>query len=137
MEILGENKGEGYNTKAEPAKTESVKPTVDNKVRGTIFFGAILVLLGVLWLLHNFDIIPNNVFDVIFSWQMLMIVLGGYFLSIRQWVLGSVFAAIGVIFMLTEFCGVYIPVAKVVLPVIVIAFGVSLFFVNRKQNRQE
>ncbi len=95
------------------------------------YLGIVLILAGVVWLLYNFDRLEYRIFDMFFSWQTLMIVLGGYLLAIRKWIGGGIVLALGVVFLLTDFFGIHIPIGKVVLPVLVIAAGISVLLTRR------
>lgn len=91
-----------------------------------VYIGVLLVVIGVVWLLHNFDIVGVRFFDVIFSWQMLCVVVGGYLLSCRIWFWGTVVASVGAIFLLGDLLGICLPVVKVLLPLLVIGLGIAL-----------
>jgi hypothetical protein len=91
-----------------------------------IYLGATLIAVGAVWMLYNFDLIAYRVFDIFFSWQTLLIVIGGYLLSLRRWVAGGVVAAVGAVFLLTDVLRVYIPLDKVVWPSIFIVAGLAV-----------
>lgn len=91
-----------------------------------IYIGILLIVMGSVWLLHNFDIIGERFFDILLSWQMLCIIIGGYLLSLRQWFWGTAMVVVGVIFMIGSLFNIYLPVVKVLLPVLVIMLGVGL-----------
>lgn len=55
----------------------------------TIYFGVLLILAGTVWLLHAFGIISHHTFDVLFSWQMVIILIGLYLLALRQLYVGE------------------------------------------------
>jgi len=44
--------------------------------RKSLVFGLLVLGLGFAWLLHNFGLIGDRAWDVIFSWQMLLIAIG-------------------------------------------------------------
>lgn len=90
------------------------------------YLGIVLITIGLIWLLHNFDIIGERFFDLFFSWQTLLIVIGGYLLSIRRWIGGGIVLATGVVFLLTDFFGVCIPVNKIILPIIFMVAGLAV-----------
>ncbi len=96
-----------------------------------IYLGIMLIAAGVIWLLCNFDVLGDDIFDVIFSWQMMLIVVGGYLISLRRWVSGAIVAAVGVLFSLTEHFGLELSLTKIVLPVVVIAAGIGLLVQRR------
>lgn len=97
----------------------------DNK-GGYLFLGILLIAIGLVWLFHNFGIIRPHIFDILFSWQMLMVVIGGYLLSVRQYAPGGIVGGLGLLFLLVDAFNINISFTKVVLPSIVIALGASL-----------
>lgn len=98
----------------------------DTRSSRNIFAGVAFILAGVIWLLYNFNLISESFFDIVISWQMLMIVIGVYLISMRKWAAGGVVAGVGLFFLITELLHVYIPVGKVILPVVFIAIGLSI-----------
>lgn len=93
-----------------------------------IYLGIVLIAVGAIWMMYNFDLIPYRFFDIIFSWEMLLMVLGGYLLSVRKWVGGCILLVIGGFFFATNLLGIHIPFNKVVLPLLFIAGGVAVLF---------
>ena len=106
-----------------------IKPSTHN-----FYLGGALVLIGLVWILFNFDLIDDKVFDAIFSWQMLIVVIGGYLLAMKKWAAGGITLAVGLFFVTTGLLGLQIPVRKIVLPVACIAAGLAVIF-SRKPNR--
>jgi predicted membrane protein len=49
---------------------------MENKSNKRAVFGVILVLIGALLIAHNFDFFPFNIRHIVFSWQMILIVIG-------------------------------------------------------------
>lgn len=97
-----------------------------------IYLGVVLILVGIVWLLDNFNLIDSRFFDVVFSWQMLLVVIGGYLLSTRNWAAGGTVMLIGVCFLLTDIFNVCLPIGKLILPLIFIAGGVSLVLSRKR-----
>ena len=64
-----------------------------------LFIGIILILAGILWLLNNFGLLSNSAFELIFSWHMLVVLIGTYLLSLSRWIPGSIVTAIGMLFL--------------------------------------
>ncbi len=92
----------------------------------TLFLGGLLIVAGGLWLLKNFGVLTPRAFDLIFSWPTLMIVIGGYLLSMYQWVWGSIFGGIGLCLLIAEIADIPIPLLKLLLPLLCIGIGLSL-----------
>lgn len=98
----------------------------ENSMGRNIYFGAILISLGTVWLLNNFDVVNKAFFDAIFSWQMLITIIGGYILSLRNWVSGGIVTGVGIILFGTRIMGIDIPMEKLFIPLIFIAAGVAI-----------
>ncbi len=117
MEVINNN----TNTPAPSRNTGVVSPR-------NIFLGGILILVGVVWLLKNFDVISYRVYDVFFSWEMLLTVIGLYLLTLRRWIAGGILTAVGVGFLMTNVFGVDIPFQKLVFPLVFVAAGLGVLF---------
>ncbi len=117
MEIMNEN-----HTPHSPKRRDEKAA----RIGGNIFLGAALVIVGLVWLLHNFDRLPDDLYRVIFSWQMLMAALGGYLLAVRKYVAGGIIGGLGLLFVIIDLSNIYVPMGKVALPAIVIAIGLAV-----------
>ena len=60
-----------------------------------IYFGILLILAGAIWLLNSFGIISRHTLDVLFSWQMLITVIGLYLVVQRQYYWGGITTVVG------------------------------------------
>lgn len=108
----------------------------DVTLRGNIYLGVVLVLIGFLWLFRNMGWVGYGIWDTLMSWQMLLVVIGGYLLVVKKWAAGIIVGGVGVLFVFMDILDVYISVSKVILPVVVIAVGVSLL-VTRLGSRDK
>lgn len=117
MEVINNNRPQGGQSKSPSSRN--------------LYFGVILMAAGLLWLLNNFNILNFRFVDIIFSWQMLMIVIGGYLMTLKKWAGGAIVAGIGLLFMITEKFDIYLPIGKVILPATLILLGIVLL-VQRK-----
>lgn len=95
----------------------------DTTILGGIFLGSVLVLMGLLWLGYNMDWIGYAAFDAIFSWRMLLVVVGGYLLAVRQWTSGIIVGCTGLLFVLFNIMDISVSFCKIVLPVIIVVAG--------------
>lgn len=108
--------------------------TADASLSGKIYVGLLLVLAGVVWLLYNFGVVGPRLFDIVFSWQMLLVVLGGYLLSVGKYASGAILMLVGFVFLVTDLLGIYVSVSRVILPVLLIGIGVVfLLSVGRRR----
>jgi predicted membrane protein len=96
--------------------------------------GLILVLLGVLFLGENVGLIKTDVKEIVFSWQMLVILIGVVSLSHRGSNMFSyALIAIGGFFMVPEIFNIPVSFGRVFWPLCLVMFGVSILF--RKHRR--
>ena len=79
--------------------TRNRKQISYNRTRNT-YIGFTLIIASVVCLLHNFGILPPPVFHAIFSWPMLVILIGGYLLAMRQYVTGGIVTLVGLLLFL-------------------------------------
>lgn len=100
----------------------------------TIYLGLLLMAIGGVWLLWNLDMIDNDLFRTIFSWQSLLMAVGVYLMVVRKWMSGLIVFGIGLLFLFSRFWGIYINIG-VILPVIVIAAGAAML-INIGKKRQ-
>lgn len=101
---------------------------------GKIYLGAVLALAGVVWLASNLHWIGFGTFRAIFSWRMLLVVIGGYLLALRQWSAGAIIGCVGIFFVVTDWLGVVFPFGKIVLPIAVIAVGIALMLSQSRKR---
>lgn len=111
MEIINNN---GKQPEKDPLKSKN------------IYIGTALIISGIIWMSYNLDIISGKIFNGFFSWQMFIIALGGYFLTLRKWSLGAITCSIGVLFALGDWFDLYLPVKDIILPAILIACGIAV-----------
>lgn len=130
MEIINDNK-------APQGGSQNNDNRNNTPHNGLIYFGSVLILIGLLWLMRNFDIIGRGVFDIIFSWSMLMVVIGGYLISIRKMTAGLIIGGIGFLLVLADILNIHISFSLVVMPLCIIAIGcaVLLSAIDRKKSR--
>ena len=97
-----------------------------------LYVGLVLITIGTVWMLHNFGTIGHHLFDTLFSWPVLTILLGGYLLVMRRWAAGSVVIVLGALFAWSDWFGIHLPINKIALPSIVIAIGL-IFLLSPKK----
>lgn len=110
------------------------KKREDTTLAGRIYLGAILIVTGLFWLFRNMDIISYTTFGTLFSWQMLLVVVGGYLLVVRRWISGVIVGGLGVLFLFFDVFGVNLSFSSIILPILIMATGVALI-VSRFDNR--
>lgn len=102
---------------------------------GKLISGAILILIGILIMLRNFDFIDVNVSYYIFSWKSLLIFLGLVFLGAKtNKTPGYILVGLGVFFWLPSFFDYYISFSDVFVPLLLVGLGVLLINRQRSMN---
>lgn len=96
-----------------------------------LYIGVVFAVAGIIWMLRNFGHVSGDTFYYLFSWQMALVVFGGYLLVLRNWLLGGILMTVGLVFMFQNWFNFTIPISKVVLPATLIAAGVAIAMQKR------
>jgi len=95
-------------------------------------FGILLILFGGALILNNLDLIPSSLDHIIFSWPMLLIILGSLFAFAKNdKSTGYTLIVIGAVFMLPRLLDWQLDLYRFFWPVILIIIGVMVI---RKRN---
>ncbi len=82
---------------------ENQKQKIPRRGRVNILVaGLLLIAVGVLLLLNNLGVIEPELYRALFSWQMLLIVLGVWAIGVRNTIGGVILIGVGACFMLTK-----------------------------------
>lgn len=100
----------------------------------TILIAALFIIVGLMFLGKNLGIVDPYIFNIVISWQMLLIVLGVFNLFARHYVGAFVLMAIGAYFLVPQITGLEGEWLKTYWPVLLIIVGVGLLF-KRKRCR--
>jgi predicted membrane protein len=108
----------------------NVHPTVQHGMkRKSLTFGLIVLGLGLVWLLHNFGMIGDRAWEIIFSWQMLLIAIGVINISNdSSRGIGWILIAIGGFFMISDIYDLPTSFSHVFWPALLIMIGLVLIF---------
>ena len=99
-----------------------------------VILGIVIMLFGGILLASNFNLIPFDVRHYIWSWKMVLIVIGVISLANRQRVItGIILISIGVFFMLPDIFVIPYSYHRLFWPVILIIVGIA--FVLRRGGR--
>ena len=105
--------------------------------RKSLVFGLLVLGLGLAWLLHNFGMIGDRAWDVIFSWQMLLIAIGIVNISNdANRGIGWILIAVGGFFMVSEYYDLPTSFRHVFWPALLIIIGLVLIFGSAKIFRR-
>jgi predicted membrane protein len=94
-----------------------------------IFVGALLIIIGGLFLLRSFNLLPFDIAHIVFSWRFLLLVIGIVILiSSNNKVLGIIMTGIGAVLTLPRvFPDIDID-GKLIAGIIIIALGIEIIF---------
>lgn len=103
---------------------------------GKLFAGAILILLGLLWLSDNFAIFPFQMHNIIFSFPAIFLIIGIIILiNSKNNIAGYIFVFIGGYNILQDYF--HIPLnrfAEDFWPILLIIFGIYILLKNREKE---
>lgn len=102
--------------------------SAQNKAK-RIGFGFLLLLAGGLFILRNLDLLPNNIDNILISWQMLVIAIGFVkFLFDPNKAVGGIMILVGGFFLIPELFEVSIDFVDVFWPLLLIGAGLIVIF---------
>lgn len=108
------------------------------RTSGRAILGIVLILIGIAFVSKTLDLFPQNVLHHIFSWQMILIVLGVIFITTRQnTTTGLILLILGLVFLIPNFVDISYPIRQIFWPVLLIAIGVYIILrstISRKHN---
>lgn len=107
------------------------KPDLNRDKHGSIF-GVLLILFGGALILNNLNLIPDDLHHIIFSWPMLLIVLGSLFAFAKNdKTTGFTLMLIGGVFMFPRIFDWHFDIYRFFWPVLLIILGIMVI---RKRN---
>lgn len=98
----------------------------------TFWGGVLFIAIGLLLLLQNFNVLPFVLPAYVFTWKMLLIVIGLFALPSRNWGGGLTLIAIGTYFLLPDL-GIHNMTFTQLWPALLIVLGVMII-VNRPNS---
>ncbi|MBE9466899.1 MAG: hypothetical protein IMY72_01105 [Bacteroidetes bacterium] len=96
------------------------------------FLGLIFILIGGIFLLHNYNLIPQNFTNIIFKWEMILIIIGAYNLLTKRIVSGIILIGIGSFFLIPDIFVLPNSFKELFWPVFLIIVGLA--FILRKRG---
>lgn len=110
---------------------EQLKQKADRRV----WLGAILIVLGGLFLLNSLDIFDFRFTRIFISWPFFFFVIGSYiFFQTEKKVFGAILAGLGGLFLIPRIIpGIYIN-WSIIFPIILIAMGLYIILHRRKNT---
>ena len=105
--------------------------------KGRAIFGVVLLIIGLGLIANQFDLIPDNLRNIIFSWQALLILIGVIMVSGKESrFTGYILMGIGGFFLIPEINIVPYEFRKLFWPVVFVIFGLLLIFRTSIFNRK-
>ncbi len=100
-----------------------------NRSIGKAIVGIVLILIGVAFIGKFLNFFPHRIMHHVFSWQMILIVLGVIFISTREnkstgWIL----LIIGLVFLIPDAIHIPYSLKRLFLPIILIVIGLFIIF---------
>lgn len=114
-----------------------VQPVRKGMQRKSLVFGLLVMGAGLAWLLHNFGLIGEGTWDVIWSWQMLLIAIG--IINVANHgskSFGWILIAVGGFFMISEYYDLPVTFQRAFWPALLIVIGLFLIFGTRSHFRR-
>jgi len=107
-----------------------------NRNMGRGIIGIVLILIGVAFIGRTLDFFPHRIMHYIFTWEMILIVLGIVFISSKEnkstgWIL----LIIGLVFWLPAVIDIPYSVRRMFWPTMLIVIGVVIIFRSTSYNR--
>jgi len=100
-----------------------------------LYFGIILIVLGVILILERLNLIPESMADILISWQMLLVGIGILSLIGGNRTAGTILIIIGGFFMIPELITVPHEIRQIYFPLILVAIGISILFRQRDHHK--
>lgn len=100
-----------------------------------LYFGIILIVLGVILIFERLNLIPESVADMLISWQMLLVGIGVLSLIGGNRTAGTILIVIGGFFMIPELITVPHEIRRIYWPLILVAIGVAILFRQRNNHK--
>ncbi len=133
MEIINQEQQQSSTQQQKPDDKRKQHRSVTGN--GRMVGGGILIFIGILVLLANFNLIEGNIGPYLFSWKTILIVIGLIIIGAKEnKTSGYILIGIGTIFWLPTLLGnYYITLGEVFWPMILI--GIGLLLIVRQRNK--
>ena len=101
--------------------------------RKNIFWAIPFIVVGIVWLLKNMGMIATDIFDIIVSWQMLVMYVGVFSFFSRRYVGGGMTFLFGLYFLMPELDWMD-GSGLTIWPLLLVLAGIVILFSPRKKN---
>lgn len=100
-----------------------------------LYFGIILIVLGVILILERLNLIPESLADMLISWQMLLIGIGVLSLIGGNRTAGTILIVIGGTFLIPELITVPHELRRIYFPLILVAIGLAILLRRHDKHK--
>ena len=100
-----------------------------------LYFGLILIVLGVILIFERLDLIPESLANVLISWQMLLVGIGVLSLIGGNRTAGTILIVIGGFFMIPELITVPHEIRRIYWPLLLVVIGVAILLRQRDHHK--
>ncbi len=100
-----------------------------NRNIGRGIIGIVLILIGVAFIGRTLDFFPRQIMHYVFSWEMILIVLGVIFISTREnKTTGWILLIIGLMFLIPDVVHIPYSIRRLFWPSVLIIIGLLIIF---------
>ncbi|MCK5168531.1 MAG: hypothetical protein KAQ75_01525 [Bacteroidales bacterium] len=108
-----------------------------NRNIGRGIIGIVLILIGVAFIGRTLDFFPRQIMHYVFSWEMILIVLGVIFISTREnKTTGWILLIIGLMFLIPDVVHVPYSIRRLFWPSVLIIIGLLIIFRSTQVRRR-
>ncbi len=107
-----------------------------NRNIGRGIIGIVLILIGVAFIGRTLDFFPRQIMHYVFSWEMILIVLGVIFISTREnKTTGWILLIIGLMFLIPDVIHIPYSIRRLFWPSVLIIIGLLIIFRSTNLRR--
>ena len=99
--------------------------------------GAFIIIIGALLLLNNLHLLPFELPAYVFTWKMLLIIMGVYLLANLRIIGAAILIGLGLYFLLPDICGTEAASLKALWPGLLIVAGLGILLKGFNRHRCE
>jgi len=107
-----------------------------NRNIGRGIIGIVLILIGIAFIGRTLDFFPNRIMHYIFTWEMILIVIGIIFISTKEnKTTGWILLIVGLVFWIPEFVHIPYSIRRLFWPTMLIVVGVVIILRSTSYKR--
>ena len=110
---------------------------MDQRKNRHLWLGILLITIGVIIILHRFAFIPFGITDILFSWQMILVIIGAVMLANKNSTSGYILIAIGIFCLMPDLFQFTPEFRKIFWPSLLIIIGIILVLKSVYKSQRE